>query len=262
MKSLAGYTLIGLTSLALLACGSGPDEEDGGVNDSQTSSITLPELQDNDISSADVGQSRTVRSLTFTDVGGYPLIDSRVAVMEYQSAKSKSDDGVISDIDWDYETDEDGYVLIDLEPNKSYIALVDLPGVLGHQLITVLDTNVNAHAVILVQAVCNSTITECSPVESEAVLGSVTGALYDGQGPISNTQISVNCTACNGNITTDISDANGLYNLSVNVGGKAGADGSLNDGYFLVFKEGQMSPVRSKEVVYSGSVIGKNFILK
>lgn len=192
---------------ALVGCGSSSDQE--------------VEKDTDQVNGNFVPRNQEIQTLTLLDASGAEISGANVLITEV-SPQANALAMVVSNEDDILVSDENGHVLVeDLAPGL-YQVTVELEGVEVNFFVRIEQANAIASATVLVPlSVIELEEDEIEVVSlmEEGVFFSLSGLIYDGNGPVSGAQVSLSAgAASNGAINTGLSNQDGEFSLIINVG--------------------------------------------
>ncbi|MGK0443735.1 MAG: hypothetical protein ACJA1U_000663 [Bermanella sp.] len=264
------YVLLCASIMLLAGCGSG--SESGSESTSESGSGS-GDIQNNEPLLDPVEEflptKENISSMTLVDAVGQPLKNAQVEILSqvpvvsispsqnaFTSHQQTSLQGVLT-------TDESGnLVLNDLAPG-TYTLKVTVSSVMVTSIVVINEGNASGATTIATPLVVegeNVTSLQNEDGENEAIFASISGAIYDKNGPISQVQIEISGGAeTNGALAVDVTNDNGEYLLILNV--SLSKLQSMQTASIRIVKTGYVDFTASFDPTSALAFIGQNFEL-
>lgn len=255
-------TLAFMAALISACGGSDSKNKNDGLAVPKTSEIEAPGVEAPEVETYSP-ESKHISSIKLLDSLSRPLANASVLLNRTVAASGFTAQAVASV----FVTDADGNLIVDdLTPGK-YQLSVTIGDITVTMVLAVAENNavdgMTAVLPIKVSTDGSGFVTAVDLTGNGLVLG-ITGVIYDESGPVEGAQVSVSGgVGTNGAIATAVSDIDGVYVLTLNVGSDRSE--ALESGNIRIAAGGYETRVISAssevDVTQSGAAAGLNFML-
>jgi len=223
MKHLLIATLL---LIFITACGS----EDDPSAETQQPEVQEPEIQEPEVQEPETfaPESKNFQTISLIDINGNPVSNTSVSISKFEVVENKALSRSISSRESltpspiTASTDSSGRVNVDELTPGTYLITLELGGT--STTFTIVINSLNAQEIATIAAPVVITETDSgelvmTDMSNKGVFFSVSGVVYDDQGPVDHAQVSISGgQATNGAIVSTTTNEDGFFVLIINVG--------------------------------------------